>query len=140
MKPLISEGVKSMKPISKTALLLFACILLTHPCFAAVENWQASPWTKEKTYVEKSVGKLGFGILNVLTGWSALFFEPVRYSNTNIFTGVAKGLWRSVTNTAGGGLHAVTFFIPVDIPLPDGGVHFDETPHGEDPDEANEAV
>ncbi len=112
----------------KYTIPLLACTLFLNPSgFSAIENWQASPWTQEKTYVEKSVGKLGFGILNFATGWTALFFEPTRYSNK--FTGIAKGIWRTVTNEAGGALHIATFPIPVDLPLPDGGVHFDEEPH-----------
>jgi len=109
----------AVRTIALFTALIFASPALTQ---AAIENWKPSPWTQEKTYVEKSVGKLGFGILNFITGWSALLFEPTRYSNP--FTGLAKGIWRTVTNTAGGALHIVTFPIPIDIPLPDGGVHF----------------
>lgn len=106
----------------------FLAVLLTFALHvpsssAAIENWQPSPWTKETTYVEKSINKLGFGLLNGLTGWTALFFEPMREENK--FTGIVKGAWRTLTNTAGGALHIVTFPIPVDLPLPDGGVSFE---------------
>jgi hypothetical protein len=113
-----------MKPVLKFLSFLILLTFVATNAFAGFENWEPSPWTKESTYVEKCVGKFGFGILNVLTGWTAIFWEPTRYSNP--FTGVAKGIWRTVTNTAGGALHAATFPIPIDIPLPDGGVHFDE--------------
>jgi hypothetical protein len=114
-----------MNRLNKVSIIAVILILLsTCQTFAAIENWKKSPWTEEKTYVDKSINKLGFGLLNVSIGWTALFFEPTRHSN--IFTGVLKGIWRTVTNEAGGALHTVTFFIPVDIPLPDGGVNFEE--------------
>ena len=72
---------------------------------------------------EKSINKLGFGLLNGLTGWTALFFEPMREENK--FTGIVKGSWRTITNTVGGALHILTFPVPIDIPLPDGGVNFE---------------
>ena len=105
--------------------LIFALMFsaISANAHAKFENWKASPWTQEKTYIEKSVGKFGCGLMNLATGWTAILFEPTRYSNP--FTGVAKGLWRTITNTAGGAIHLVTFPIPVDIPLPDGGVQFD---------------
>jgi len=89
----------------------------------ALGDFQASPWTKEPTYSEKSINKLGFGIMNTLTGWDALFFEP--YRRRNLLTGLIPGILLAVTNTAGGAIHALTFPIPVDLPLPGGGVNFD---------------
>ncbi|OGW82425.1 MAG: hypothetical protein A2Z83_03735 [Omnitrophica bacterium GWA2_52_8] len=114
-----------MKRFSVILVLVFLFSAFRPACADAVpfENFQASSWVKEKTYVDQVTGKLGFGILNVFTGWSALFFEP--YKNPNKFSGLAKGIWRTVTNSAGGALHAVTFIAPFDIPLPDGGVRFD---------------
>lgn len=90
---------------------------------ATFENWKSSPWIKKEPYVEKTIHKLGFGLTNGLTGWLALFFEP--YCEQNKWTGMVKGAWRTITNTAGGSLHIVTFLIPIDLPLPDGGVRFD---------------
>ncbi len=112
-----------MKSFQKIAFFILLAVHISSNSFAAVENWRPSPWVKTKPYVEKSINKLGFGLLNLLTGWTALFFEPTRYENK--FTGVVKGVWRTVTNTAGGALHTATFPIPIDIPLPDGGVHFE---------------
>lgn len=86
------------------------------------DNWQKSPWIDEEYYFEKSAHKLGFGVLNGLTGWSALFFEPAR---SGILRGTGKGIWRTLVYTAGGALHAATFPIPLDIPLPEGGVSFE---------------
>lgn len=95
----------------------------TSSAFAAIENFKKSPWTEETTYVEKSIHKLGFGLTNLTMGWTALLFEPVREENK--FSGLAKGLWRTVTNTVGGVIHTATFPMPVDVPLPDGGVNFE---------------
>lgn len=109
-----------MKRVFILTLVLFSLISITRPAFAEFDSFQASPWTQETTYMDKIIHKLGFGILNGGTGWTSLFFEPTRHKN--IFAGVIKGCWRTVTNTVGGILHAATFPIPIDIPLPDGGV------------------
>lgn len=111
-----------MKKFPRIISLFFILALLSANAWA-FENWQPSPWVKTSPYTEKIINKLGFGTLNFLTGWTALLFEPTRYDNK--FTGIIKGAWRTITNTAGGAIHVVTFFIPVDVPLPDGGVHFD---------------
>ncbi len=109
--------------ISRLFSIAAILVLLNTPAFAAFENFKPSPWVDKTPYVEKSINKLGFGTLNFLTGWTAIFFEPYRYENK--FTGLFKGLWRTVTNTVGGALHALTFPIPIDFPLPDGGVKFE---------------
>lgn len=80
----------------------------------------SSSWTGEKTYLDKSAHKFGFGFLNISTGWTALFFESVR--GKYFFDGVVKGLFYTLTNTAGGVLHAATFPVPVDVPLLHGGI------------------
>ncbi|MFH1800438.1 MAG: hypothetical protein ABH891_06310 [Candidatus Omnitrophota bacterium] len=84
---------------------------------------QSSDWTQESTYLGKISQKLGFGFLNITAGWTALFFEPAK--DKNFFTGVAKGIGYTFTNTAGGILHAATFPIPLDIPLPQGGIAYE---------------
>lgn len=114
-----------MKSSQRIALvvLVFVFLLASSSVQAAFENWKPSPWVESEPYVEKSINKLGFGLLNLLTGWTALLFETYRYENK--FIGVLKGTWRTVTNTAGGAIHTVTFPIPVDVPLPDGGVSFE---------------
>ena len=81
-----------------------------------------SPWVTEKPYAEKIGKKLGFGILNFGTGWTALFFEPT--FGGGFWKGLARGILFTITDTAGGAIHAVTFPIPVDLPLPNGGVQF----------------
>lgn len=88
-----------------------------------LDTYKASSWTEEKTYVDKTTHKLGFGLTNITIGWTAIPFEM--YQNKNLYAGFFKGLWRTGTNTVGGILHTITFPVPVDIPLPDGGVHFE---------------
>ena len=86
-------------------------------------SFEPSDWTQEPTYLGKISQKLGFGFLNLTAGWTALFFEPAR--DQNFFVGVGKGIGYMVTNTAGGILHAATFPIPLDIPLPHGGIAYE---------------
>jgi len=98
------------------AFVLFSC--LAGPVHAA--SFEPSPWAEEPTYLGKISQKLGFGFLNITAGWTELFFEPTR--DKNFFVGVGKGIGLFVTDTLGGVLHAATFPIPVDIPLPQGGI------------------
>ena len=85
--------------------------------------WESSDWIHEPTYLGKISQKLGFGFLNITAGWTALFFEPAR--DQNFFVGVGKGMAYTLTNTVGGILHAATFPIPLDIPLPHGGIAYE---------------
>ena len=104
----------------KKTFLSFLIILLlafSRQSFAAFE---ASPWTQKTIYSEKISQKLGFGFLNTATGWTALFFEPAKPGNK--FLGLAKGLGYTISNTAGGMIHAVTFPLPLDVPLLGGGI------------------
>lgn len=82
-----------------------------------------SDWTQEPAYLGKISQKLGFGFLNITAGWTALFFEPCK--DQNFFAGVAKGIGYAFTNTAGGVLHVATFPLPLDIPLPQGGIAYE---------------
>lgn len=106
-------------------VVLAAAVLVSFaaPAFAAFDNFKTSPWTKETTYIDKSINKLGFGLTNLTIGWTAIPYEM--HKNSNLYTGFFKGIWRTVTNTVGGVLHTATFPIPLDIPLPDGGVNFE---------------
>ena len=109
----------------KAVVLMISIFFFTSTSsFAGFENLKPSPWTKDQTsYIETTVGKLGFGTLNTITGWSSIFFDTYRYDNK--FQGLIKGSWRFITNTVGGALHMATFPFPFDIPLPDGGVSFE---------------
>ena len=104
----------------KVFALLLIFVLLAGPVFAA----QPSPWTKEADWTGKSLSKLGYGLKNVVLGWTEIFTQPsdAAKKGGNVVTGVGKGLWNAVADTLGGAIHTVTFFIPVDVPLPDGGV------------------
>lgn len=99
-----------------TALVFFC--FLTGSVYAG--TFEPSPWTQEPTYLGKVSNKLGFGFLNMTAGWTALFYEPC--NGQNFFVGLGKGVGYFFTNTVGGVLHAATFPIPVDIPLPHGGI------------------
>jgi hypothetical protein len=118
--------MKSRKVFSSLSL---TCSLVSLILFCAVTGSayagpvQASDWTHEPTYLGKISQKLGFGFLNITAGWTALFFEPAK--DQNFFVGVAKGIGYTFTNTAGGILHAATFPIPLDIPLPQGGIAYE---------------
>lgn len=83
----------------------------------------ASSWTHEKTYSDKVANKFGFGFLNITAGWTALFYELGRAKY--FFDGLAKGTFYAFTNTAGGVLHAATFPVPLDVPLPQGGISYE---------------
>jgi hypothetical protein len=91
------------------------------PKTSYAEIFPRSYWTREKTYMDKISHKLGFGVLNLTAGWTALFYEPY-YEG---WKGLGTGLLYTVTNTAGGAIHAVTFPIPLDVPLPQGGIAYE---------------
>lgn len=90
---------------------------------ARADYFEASPWTQETTYTEKASHKLGFGFMNTFTGWTAFLYEPA--NDSNLITGLGKGIFYSISNTAGGMIHAVTFPIPLDVPLPHGGISYE---------------
>ncbi len=100
-------------------LIIMLISVLSAPAYAGY--FEPSDWTKEPTYLQKTEQKLGFGFLNLTAGWTALFMEPAR-TDQKFFTGLGNGVLYFFTNTAGGILHAATFPIPVDIPLPRGGI------------------
>jgi Na+-driven multidrug efflux pump len=105
----------------RTLAALFLFFMVTGMAYAG--SFEASDWTREPTYVGKISQKLGFGFLNLTAGWTAIFFEPCK--NQNFFVGVGKGIGYAFTNTAGGILHAATFPVPLDIPLPQGGIAYE---------------
>jgi hypothetical protein len=113
--------MKPRKVFSSLTLALLLCIFMTGSAYAGA--FEPSDWTHEPTYLGKIAQKLGFGFLNLTVGWTALLFEPCR--DQNFFVGVGKGLGYAVTNTAGGILHAATFPIPFDVPLPQGGIAYE---------------
>ena len=91
------------------------------------KDYTASPWTHETGYSQQAVGKLGFGIKNLLLGWTKFFTEPKEAADKgeNIVAGIGMGLKEGLEDTLGGAVHTVTFFVPqIDAPLPEGGVQF----------------
>ena len=91
------------------------------------KNYTASPWTKETGYSNQALGKLGFGLKNLLLGWTDLFHEPyeAHTSGGNVVVGIGRGIKDTIENELGGAVHIVTFFLPqIDAPLPEGGVEF----------------
>ncbi len=108
------------------SLLILAVMLTPALAFAA------SPWTEKATYSERVGAKLEFGVKNTLLGWVDLFYEPNKAitDKGNVWGGLGKGIVDSLINTAGGAVHAVTFLIPVDLPLPDNGVDLGESGGG----------
>jgi hypothetical protein len=103
------------------AAVFFLLFLLGSIAYAG--TFESSDWTQEPTYLGKTSQKLGFGFLNLTAGWTAFFYEP--FKDQNFFVGLAKGVGYTFTNTVGGVLHAATFPIPVDIPLPNGGIAYE---------------
>jgi hypothetical protein len=106
---------------------IFSFFITSQACAKETSSdkaWETSAWTRTHPYFNQIGHKLGFGILNLGTGWMALFQEPFRPGG--FFKGFVRGIAYTVIYEAGGGLHAVTFPIPVDIPLPRGGLSFED--------------
>ena len=91
---------------------------------SVTKDYTPSPWTKEMGYSNRAIGKLGFGVKNLLLGWTDLFTETKKATDggENFFMGLGHGLKDAVENELGGAVHLVTFPITsIDAPLPDGG-------------------
>ena len=68
-----------------------------------------------------------FGMKNVLFGWTALVTPnrcEMAAEKKECKYCPLTGLYLAIVNTAGGAVHAATFLIPVDIPLPNNGTQF----------------
>ncbi len=108
------------------ACFVFILFLIPKISFALpMSDFPASPWTKKDGYVAKTVSKLGFGLMNVAGGWTAVVSEFYEPPQDNIAALGLRAIARVVTNTVGGALHVVTFPVPVDIRLPGGGTTFE---------------
>lgn len=106
-----------------------AVLLVSTLFLAPAMGFAASPWTEEATYGGKVSGKLQFGVLNTLFGWTDIFFEPIRAARKcescdSVWTGLGKGVADAVVNEIGGAVHLLTFPIVADLPLPENGVQF----------------
>lgn len=92
--------------------------------WSLTKDYTPSPWTSEMGYKNRAVGKLGFGLKNLLLGWTDLFVETKETTDGggNFFKGLGIGVKDTVENTLGGVVHLVTFPITgLDAPLPEGG-------------------
>jgi hypothetical protein len=116
-----------MEEYMKKALMLLLVIVVAGwmPSMAGAEM-AASPWTEETTYGGKVTGKLDFGVRNAFGGWTLIATEPYDHwkDKKNIAGGIGEGIFYGVVDTIGGVLHIATFPLPVDVPLPEGGVQF----------------
>lgn len=107
------------------SVLVFIFFFIPQTGFSLpMSEFPPSQWTKETTYVSKTIGKLGFGLVNVIGGWTGIVTEFHEQPETNIGAACFRAIGRVVTNTVGGALHAVTFPAPFDIRLPGGGTNF----------------
>ena len=88
------------------------------------KDYTPSPWTHEVGWSKRAIGKLGFGVKNLLLGWTDLVVEPKEAAQEggNIFAGIGMGLKDALENELGGAVHILTFpLTEVDAPLPEGG-------------------
>ncbi len=107
-------------------VIAFILALIPQISFAAPMNeFPPSQWTKGDGYAEQTVGKLGFGLVNILGGWTALGTEYFLEPDTNVGVKFLRSIARTLTNTVGGALHVATFPAPFDIKLPGGGTDFE---------------
>jgi len=90
-------------------------------------EYTPSPWTKEIGYSHRALAKFGFGLQNLLLGWTELITEPgeALQENNSFLVGVGTGIKHGVLQTLGGAVHLATFLVTeLDAPLPEGGVQF----------------
>ena len=88
------------------------------------KDYTASPWTSESGWSNRASAKLGFGLKNLLLGWTELFVEPKKSidDGSNVLVGLGKGVVNALGNELGGAVHTVTFpLTELDAPLPHGG-------------------
>lgn len=84
----------------------------------------ASAFAQEGSYADTVSAKLQGGLTNTLLGWSKIVSVPYDYQQAkkNPWAGVGKGLVDGLVCTVGGAFNLVTFPIPGEFTLPDGGV------------------
>lgn len=107
-----------MKKEWLVAILVFVLFVVPSVALAG------SPWTEETGYVNRTNGKLGFGLKNTALGWTEVFTQPYDEAKGggNAAVGFGKGIWNTIGQTVGGALHLATFPITtIDVPLPENG-------------------
>ncbi|MDD5672293.1 MAG: hypothetical protein PHN49_11705 [Candidatus Omnitrophica bacterium] len=109
--------------IQRLLVLFVTVILLSAPSMV----YAASPWMAEKSYGQKVEGKLDFGLMNFLAGWTEIYNQPrlAKQEGRSIAKAIGTGFLNAAADTVGGLLNVATFLIPVDIPLPHNGVDID---------------
>jgi len=77
------------------------------------------------SYSDAVTSKLSSGLTNTLLGWTKIFSVPHDYAaaKKNPWAGVGKGLTDGLICTVGGAFNLLTFPIPAEMTLPDGGVN-----------------
>ena len=78
--------------MKKILVLILALSVFVSPTIFAESFTSVKPssWTEQNSYGDKTVHKLGFGLLNLTMGWSAIPFQIDKHKDTNSFTGAAK--------------------------------------------------
>ncbi len=101
--------------MKKTLGLAFVLSLLLIPATAFAAD----------TYADSVSHKLQNGLTNTLLGWTKLVSVPLDYQQQkkNPWAGVGKGLVDGLMSTVGGAFNLVTFPIPGEMSIPDGGVN-----------------
>lgn len=76
------------------------------------------------SYSDAVSSKLQSGLTNTLLGWTKIFSVPHDYQaeKKNPWAGVGKGLVDATVCTVGGAFNLLTFPLPAEMTLPDGGV------------------
>ena len=76
------------------------------------------------SYSDEVSSKLQGGLTNTLLGWTKIFSVPHDYAaaKKNPWAGVGKGAVDAVVCTVGGAFNLLTFPLPAEFTLPDGGV------------------
>lgn len=114
------------KPVCFSMLFLF---LFFAP--SPIASADPSPWRQQPTYGGKAWGKFKYGFTNLCFGWTEFMtkpFEAVQSGSIyDMCMGIPYGLCNGLADTVGGVAHMITAPITsLDIPLPDGGVDFQE--------------
>ena len=88
------------------------------------KDYTPSPWTNEVGWGNRATAKLGFGLKNLVFGWTELITEPKRAMDEgdNVFVGIGRGVKNAVFDELGGVVHTLTSpLTELDAPLPQGG-------------------
>ena len=98
--------------------VVLGIVLMAAPMAAAAE----SPWASEATYKDQAIGKLKYGLVNTLLGWTSIVRTPMKSSPENGLMEIGRGIYNALGQTGLGVAHAVTFPVTaLDVPLPEGG-------------------